>query len=162
MESKRINEAFKKWREKKFPDVQNEYYIKYMKEAWKQSRIDTLDEFKKFQNDIEDVTSNNFAELVMIPHRIREWIDTELEELKNGNATPGNKSNGKKKDNPKVGFMKSMEKAKQDLLDLTGDDREYYALLDGYGYQKSNKVETKQEMAKVYRAMESAINKAAV
>ena len=71
-----------------------------------------------------------------------------------------NKSNDKEKGNPKTVFMKTMKKAKQDLYDLTGDDREYYALLDGYGYQKCNEVKTPQEFRKVFDAMESAVNKA--
>ena len=78
----------------------------------------------------------------------------------NGSGNGKKKSKDKEKGNPKTVFMKTMKKAKQDLYDLTGDDREYYALLDGYGYQKCNEVKTPQEFRKVFDAMESAVNRA--
>ena len=82
----------------------------------------------------------------------------------NGGGNGKGNSEGKKKGNPKSVFMKAMEKAKQNIFDLTGDQdhKEYYLILDGYGYEKSNEVETKQEFRKVYDAMESVVNRLAV
>ena len=90
--------------------------------------------------------------------KYKTYFLSDLPQLRKGNSTPTtkNKSNGSnsKKGNPKHRFMKACASAKEAI-----GEENYYFILDQFGYKKCNEVSTEQEMTKVFKYMEEAVNR---